>query len=52
MSVIPDMIQPIEGWKTWSLVGDKLESPSFPLVWEPGEPAHAVCAGGNSEWDW
>ena len=33
VSVIPDMIQPIEGWKTWSLVGDKLESPSFLVGW-------------------
>lgn len=53
MSVVPDSIEPIEGWKTWNIVNGMLCSPQSHMLWGPKKPAQAKCPGiPPSTWAW
>ena len=42
--VVPDSIEPVLGWKGWTLTGMcRLRSPSFVTAWIPGSPLKADC---------
>ena len=46
VTVAPDLIQPVVGFRAWRLVGDRLLSPYIPCRWE-GALMHAVCYPAN-----
>lgn len=43
MTVIPDSIEPVVGWRGFNFQGDRLVSSSYGHVWEPEKPAEARC---------
>jgi len=48
---VPDLIEPIVGWRGWRLHGDMLMGMHFPVIWEPEKPliADSSYCGINHE---
>lgn len=51
MSVVPDSIEPVEEWRTWTFDGQSLLSHNG-HKWLPGEPMKATCEGSHSNREW
>ena len=47
MSLVPEGVEPVVGWRTWTLTSEGLVSLSQRL-WEPGRPLHARCSRESS----
>ena len=46
MTVAPDLAEPVVGFRTWGVVGDRLVSPYIPCRWD-GPLMDAVCYPAN-----
>jgi hypothetical protein len=40
---IPDLIEPIVGYRAWRVRDGKLMGVHYPVPWQPGEPLSATC---------
>lgn len=40
---IPDLIEPIVGYRAWRVRDGKLQGVHYPVLWEPGHPLAAHC---------
>lgn len=46
MTLVPDLIDPVVGFRAWRMVGGKLLSPYIPCRWD-GREMHAECWPAN-----
>lgn len=46
MTLAPDLVEPVVGFRAWRVVGERLLSPYIPCRWE-GPRMHAVCYPAN-----
>lgn len=50
MTVVPDSIDPLVGYRSWGIHDGKLVSQYDGTVWEPGQPCEAACPHVEHVW--